>query len=111
MTITIPYRWCNNPFAEYSTKNGAQLTVVGQDLVVGFRGSSTLRDIVSDLQIGPSVGPLGVRCHRGFLGALNTVDHEEALFKDISGVIAKHGIKRVVLSGTVLALFAEMAVL
>ena len=47
--------------------------MVGKDLVVGFRGSSTLVDIMSDIQIGSVPGPRGVEVHKGFLNSLNTV--------------------------------------
>lgn len=91
--------WCNNPFARYTLGNGAHVHVVGNDLIVGFRGSSTLLDIFSDLQIGSAVGPHGARVHKGFLRVLETVNKDNGLIRDISSIIDKHGIKRIVLSG------------
>jgi hypothetical protein len=91
--------WCNNPFARYTLGNGAHVHVVGNDLIVGFRGSSTLLDIFSDLQIGSAVGPHGARVHKGFLHALETVNKDDGLLRDISTVIDKHGIRRIVLAG------------
>ena len=98
--------WCNNPFARYSSENAAQMHVVGNRnedeepyLVVGFRGSSTLRDLVADLRIGSSIGPLDVNIHRGFLSALESVDRDGVLFRELETIIERRKVKRVLLSG------------
>ena len=94
--------WCNNPFAKYSNENAAQvhvLTTTPKYMVVGFRGSSTIRDIVADLSIGSREGPLGVNVHKGFLGALNSVNEGDMLIKEIDGAISKYGVKRIIFAG------------
>ena len=94
--------WCNNPFAKYSNDNAAQVHLLSTSpkcIVVGFRGSSTIRDIVADLSIGSSEGPLGINVHQGFLHAMNSVNEGDALLKEIEGIISKHGVKRIIFAG------------
>lgn len=57
---------CRDAHTDYA----AQVTIVGDDLVVGFRGTANLRDLAIDLRIDPAEGPYGVRVHRGFLDVL-----------------------------------------
>ena len=94
--------WCNNPFARYSNDNAARvqmLSTTPKCMVVGFRGSSTILDIVTDLSIGSSEGPLGVNVHNGFLRALNSVNEDDVLLKEIDGIVSKYGVKRIIFAG------------
>lgn len=94
--------WCNNPFAKYSNYNAAQVHVLSTTpkcMVVGFRGSSTILDIIADLSIGSSEGPLGVNVHQGFLRALNSVNEGDVLLQEIEAIVSKYGVKRIIFAG------------
>ena len=40
--------------------------MIGEDLVVGFRGTCTVWDLMADLRIGTARGPHGAKVHKGY---------------------------------------------
>lgn len=57
---------CTDVYTDYA----AQVTIVGDDLIVGFRGTANLRDLAIDLRFDSAEGPYGVKVHSGFLDVL-----------------------------------------
>jgi hypothetical protein len=84
---------------EKNNHYGAQVSILGDDLVIGFRGTATLRDLVTDLRIKPVMGPYGVHVHQGFLEALQDVNKNDELTELILRIVKNRGLKRIIVTG------------
>ena len=91
--------WCSNPLQQYDRSSGVQINLLKDEIVVGFRGSASLRDVLTDLRIGIAAGPFGANCHRGFVETLQTVDADKSLLNEIKRMIQIHSVKKIVFSG------------
>jgi len=89
----------DSPFERYSRENGVRMSMLGEDLVVGFRGTCTVWDLLSDLRIGTVKGPYDAKVHKGFHRILRTIDRGGVFLEEIRAAAAAHGAKRVVFTG------------
>ena len=89
----------DSPFERYSRENGVRMSMLGEDLVVGFRGTCTVWDLLSDLRIGTVKGPYDAKVHKGFHRVLRTIDRGGVFLEEIRAAAAAHGAKRVVFTG------------
>ena len=76
-----------------------RFSMIGEDLVVGFRGTCTVWDLIADLRIGTARGPHNAKVHKGFHGILKTIDREGIFLEEIKAAIKTNGAKRVIFSG------------
>lgn len=88
-----------NPFSRYSRENGVHMSMLGEDLVVGFRGTATIWDVLSDLRFGTEVGPHGVRVHRGFHRLMKKIHNKGSFLEEIREAVKANGARRVLLTG------------
>jgi hypothetical protein len=99
---SAPEKW-----AEYNLANAARVSAVGSDLIIGFRGTASLRDIWTDLRFQSAPGPFGAHVHKGFLDALECVEGENGcqeqgagvLVAEIAALAKQSGCSRVILTG------------
>ena len=89
----------DNAFERYDHDNGVKMSVVDGELVVGFRGTCTVWDLISDLRIGTERGPHGARVHKGFHRILKTIDRGVAFLREIQEAVRATGAKRVIFTG------------
>lgn len=86
-------------FERYDRENGVKMSVVDGELIVGFRGTCTVWDLISDLRIGTVAGPHGAKVHKGFHRILKTINQDGAFLREIQEAVRTTGAKRVIFTG------------